>query len=137
MFIFSRRIRLCIHYYNLIVHTPRFHCNKSYLRVLSKIKLILQVLLAQLTQQRDYQNSAKNFCDFSVRLQKRTPKGLIYIDKFGTLCHAANIAFICLQAADSHGIGDPQEYRDFAKQQISYMLGGGGKYLLSYTKKVV
>ena len=91
------------------------------------MKLIFQVLLAQLTRQKDYQNSAKNFCDFSVRFQKRTPKGLLYIDKFGTLCHAANIAFVCLQAADSPGIGNPQEYRDFAKQQISYMLGGGGK----------
>ena len=92
--------------------------------------LTFQVLLAQITGQKEYQNSVKDFCDFSVRQQKKTPKGLLYIDKSGTLCQAANVAFICLQAADSPEIGNPQEYRDFAKQQISYMLGGGGKYLL-------
>lgn len=86
-----------------------------------------QVLLAQMTGQPEYQNAARAFCDFSVRQQKRTPKGLLYIDKFGTLCHAANVAFVCLEAADSPGIGDPQEYREFAEQQIYYMLGGGGK----------
>ncbi|KAG7197626.1 hypothetical protein KM043_013407 [Ampulex compressa] len=87
----------------------------------------VQVLLAQLTGQLEYQNAARAFCDFSVTLQKRTPKGLLYIDKFGTLCHAANVAFVCLEAADSPGIGDPQEYREFAKQQIHYMLGGSGR----------
>lgn len=85
------------------------------------------MLLAQITGQLEYQKAARAFCDFSVRQQKRTPKGLVYIDKFGTLCHAANVAFVCLQAADSHGIGDPQEYRQFAEQQIHYMLGGSGK----------
>ncbi|XP_060815983.1 endoglucanase E-4-like [Bombus pascuorum] len=87
----------------------------------------VQVLLAQMTGQPEYQNAARAFCDFSVRQQKRTPKGLLYIDKFGTLCHAANVAFVCLEAADSPGIGDPQEYREFAEQQIYYMLGGGGR----------
>ncbi|XP_011498432.1 PREDICTED: endoglucanase 10-like [Ceratosolen solmsi marchali] len=87
----------------------------------------VQVLLAQLTGQQEYRNAAKAFCNFSVRQQKRTPKGLLYIDKFGTLCHAANVAFICLQAADYPDIGDPQEYREFAKQQIHYILGGAGR----------
>ena len=86
----------------------------------------LQVLLAQLTGQQEYQNAARAFCNFSARQQKRTPKGLLYIDKFGTLCHAANVAFVCLQAADYPDIGDPKEYREFAKQQIHYMLGGAG-----------
>lgn len=80
-----------------------------------------------MTGQPEYQNAACAFCDFSVRQQKRTPKGLLYIDKFGTLCHAANVAFVCLQAADYPNIGDPKEYREFATQQISYMLGDIGK----------
>ncbi|XP_043788423.1 endoglucanase E-4-like [Apis laboriosa] len=87
----------------------------------------VQVLLAQMTGQPEYQNAARAFCDFSVYQQKRTPKGLLYIDKFGTLCHAANVAFVCLEAADSSGIGDSQKYREFAEQQIYYMLGGGGR----------
>lgn len=59
--------------------------------------ICFQVLLAQLTGLSDYQEAAKSFCDFSIRFQKRTPKGLIFIDKAGTLCHAANVAFVCLQ----------------------------------------
>ncbi|XP_034183519.2 endoglucanase E-4 isoform X2 [Osmia lignaria lignaria] len=87
----------------------------------------VQVLLAQLTREPKYQKAARAFCDFSVHQQKRTSKGLLYIDKFGTLCHAANVAFVCLEAADSPDIGNFQEYRDFAEQQIYYMLGGGGR----------
>lgn len=89
-----------------------------------------------MTGQPEYQNAARAFCDFSVYQQKRTPKGLLYIDKFGTLCHAANVAFVCLEAADSSGIGDSQKYREFAEQQIYYMLGGGGKFITYKINKV-
>jgi len=85
------------------------------------------VLLAELTGQSEYQNATRAFCDFSVRQQKRTPKGLLFIDKSGTLSHAANVAFVCLVAADSPEIGDSEEYRQFAKEQIDYMLGKAGK----------
>ncbi|XP_022200004.1 endoglucanase E-4 [Nilaparvata lugens] len=85
----------------------------------------VQVLFAQLTKRDDYVQAARAFCDFSVDVQKKTPKGLIYIEKIGTLCHAANIAFVCMQAAD---IGIEQEkYRDFAKKQIDYILGDSGR----------
>jgi hypothetical protein len=85
----------------------------------------VQILLAQLTRQPDYMEAAQAFCDFTVNYQKKTPKGLVYIDKFGTLCHAANVAFVCLQAADA-GIS-PTRYREFARQQIDYMLGDSGR----------
>lgn len=87
----------------------------------------VQILLAQLTGQSKYQNAARAFCNFSVRQQKRTARGLLYIDKFGTLCHAANVAFICLQAADFPAIGNSEEYREFARKQIHYLLGGAGQ----------
>lgn len=61
----------------------------------------VQVLLAQLTGQEEYLEAARSFCDHSALHQKRTPKGLLYIEKAGTLCHAANIAFVCLQVSDS------------------------------------
>ncbi|PNF24410.1 hypothetical protein B7P43_G09674 [Cryptotermes secundus] len=85
----------------------------------------VQILLAQLTRQPEYMEAAQAFCDFTVDYQKRTPKGLVYIDKFGTLCHAANVAFVCLQAADA-GIS-PTKYREFARRQIDYMLGDSGR----------
>lgn len=57
----------------------------------------------------------------------RTRKGLLYIDKSGTLAYAANVALICLQAAEmSPELEESQEYRQFAKQQIDYMIGGSG-----------
>nr|CAD7263301.1 unnamed protein product [Timema shepardi] len=83
------------------------------------------MLLAELTLQPEYMNAVQNFCDFTVNYQKKTPKGLVYIDKFGTLGHAANVAFICLQVADI-GISS-EKYRDFVKSQIHYMLGDSGR----------
>lgn len=85
----------------------------------------VQVLLAQLTGVHEYREAARAFCDHSALHQKRTPKGLLYVEKAGTLCHAANIAFVCLQAADA-GI-NPEVYRDFARHQIHYMLGDAGR----------
>lgn len=99
-------------------------------RMYVRFFVLSQVLLARLTGRSEYRNATRAFCDFSVREQNRTPKGLLYIDKFGTLCHAANVAFICLVAADSPEIGDSREYRQFAKQQIDYMLGEAGETLV-------
>ncbi|VVC37058.1 Glycosyl hydrolases family 9, Asp/Glu active sites,Glycoside hydrolase family 9,Six-hairpin glycosidase- [Cinara cedri] len=85
----------------------------------------IQMILAQLTNQAEYIEAIQNFCDFNLNVQKRTPKGLLYIDKSGTLCFAANIVFLCLQAADI-GVMSTQ-YREFAREQINYMLGDGGQ----------
>lgn len=85
----------------------------------------VQVLLAQLTGQPEYRDAARAFCDHSALRQKHTPKGLVYVEKAGALCHAANIAFVCLQAADAGLNADL--YRDFARRQIHYMLGDAGR----------
>lgn len=61
----------------------------------------IQVLLADVTKDKYYEESIKAFCDHAYRKQKFTPLGLIYIDKFGTLSHAANIAFVCLQVTSN------------------------------------
>lgn len=61
-----------------------------------KIK-ILQVLLANVTNSNEFKHAIENFCDYIIDEQERTPKGLIYIDKIGTLSHAANLAFVCLE----------------------------------------
>lgn len=55
------------------------------------------MLLAELTNQAVYTEAIKNFCDYNLYAQKKTPKGLLFIDKFGTLGHTANIVFLCLQ----------------------------------------
>ncbi|EZA49343.1 hypothetical protein DMN91_000386 [Ooceraea biroi] len=121
--------------YDAIHHYQDFHLNERPTRFFYNNKVAgVQVLLAQLTGQSEYQNAVRAFCDFSVRQQTRTPKGLLYIDKSGTLSHAANVALICLAAADSE-IGDSREYRQFAKEQIDYMLGAAGRsYVVGYGK---
>lgn len=55
------------------------------------------MLLAELTNQIIYKEAIGQFCDYNLHFQKKTPLGLLYIEKSGTLCHAANIVFLCLQ----------------------------------------
>lgn len=73
--------------YNLKERPNEFFYNKKVAGI--------QVLFAKYKP--DFLESVKDFCNYIVRDQKRTPLGLVFIDKFGTLSHAANLAFICLQ----------------------------------------
>jgi len=72
-----------------------------------------------------YVNAAKAFCDWVVNSVPRSPKGLAFISEWGALRHTSNVVFICLQAA-SAGINS-DVYNEFAKEQIDYMLGDGGR----------
>uniref|UniRef100_A0A0P4WDV2 Endoglucanase n=1 Tax=Scylla olivacea TaxID=85551 RepID=A0A0P4WDV2_SCYOL len=86
------------------------------------------VLLAQLTdapEKQTYLQDLEGFCDRIINEKPRTPKGLVFIGKWGSLRYAANVAFVCLRAAD---LGIKSEtYRAFGKQQIHYMLGSTGR----------
>lgn len=87
----------------------------------------VQVLLSQLADSSDkpkYRQDLQGFCDRSLAYRK-TPKGLLYIGPWGALRYAANTAYVCLRAADL-GI-KPDQYRQFARQQIHYMLGSTGR----------
>ncbi|XP_044260332.1 endoglucanase A-like isoform X1 [Tribolium madens] len=102
----------------------------------------IQLLLAEQTLRPEYISTIKSFCDYTIKEQVRTPKGLIFIDKSGTLSHAANVAFICLQvicqkktfldcyfffqAGLTLNISQ-STYVNFAKEQINYMLGSTGQ----------
>ncbi|KAJ8946377.1 hypothetical protein NQ314_008907 [Rhamnusium bicolor] len=86
----------------------------------------LQILLAESIGSDEYSDAVGQFCDNSADNQLRTPKGLLYIDKFGTLSHAANIAFACLRVADLPQMPS-EKYIDFAKEQIDYILGAKGR----------
>ena len=86
------------------------------------------VLLAQLTnapEKQTYLQDLEGFCDKIINDKIRTPKGLVYLSQWGSLRYAANVAFVCLRAAD---LGIKSEvYRSFGKQQIHYMLGSTGR----------
>ncbi|EFX80604.1 endoglucanase-1,4-beta-glucanase [Daphnia pulex] len=84
----------------------------------------VQVLMAKLTNDTLYKTATKTFCDSKVN-QPKTPKGLLFISTWGSLRHAANIAFVCLQAADLNI--NPLAYRKLAQQQIHYALGDTGR----------
>ncbi|CAG0886961.1 unnamed protein product [Darwinula stevensoni] len=56
----------------------------------------VQVLLAVLTGKTKYKTAVKTFCDYMVNEVPRTPKGLVFIQKWGVLRHAANVAYVCL-----------------------------------------
>lgn len=89
----------------------------------------VQILLAQLTGEAPYIGRAKEFCDTMVSRQARTPKGLLWIQQWGSLRHASNIAFACLQAAKIPGLdpGRVTAYRTLAVGQIHYALGDTGR----------
>jgi hypothetical protein len=53
-------------------------------------------MLAKLTNDPTYISAIKTFCDSKVN-QPKTPKGLLFISQWGSLRHASNIAYICLQ----------------------------------------
>ncbi|XP_070154972.1 endoglucanase A [Polyergus mexicanus] len=115
-------------------HYQQFHLDKRPNEFFYNNKIAgVQILLAQLTRQSKYQKATRDFCDFSMQQQTRTPKGLLYISKLGTLRHAANVAFICLEATDFIEIDDSYKYCQFAKEQIDYMLGKTGRsYVVGY-----
>jgi len=85
------------------------------------------VLLAQLTGEDKYITKADAFCDHMVYSQQKTPKGLVFIQEWGPLRHASNVAFVCLEVAK---IDDPridaETFRQFALDQIHYALGDAG-----------
>jgi len=85
----------------------------------------VQVLLAKLTNKQVYKDTVQSYVNYLINNQQKTPKGLLYLDMWGTLRHAANAAFIILEAADL-GL-NPDSYRQFAQTQIDYALGDGGR----------
>ncbi|XP_066930293.1 endoglucanase F-like [Clytia hemisphaerica] len=68
------------------------------------------------------------FEDFKSYLSNAeyTPKGLLYVDKYGSLRYASNLAFLSLITAKIEG-ADIQFFNQFATSQINYILGDTGR----------
>jgi hypothetical protein len=86
----------------------------------------IAVLLSRILGDQKYKTSAQAHCDYWINTEKKTPKGLVFVNEWGSLRHASNAAFGCLLVADS-GIGNAAAYKAFAKQQIDYALGSTGR----------
>ena len=82
------------------------------------VKVLAQKI--QINGNADYLGKFKNL----LQKPKKTPKGLFYVQKWGALRHAANLAFLARVAST---IEDADFYNEFAKGQIDYMLGDSGR----------
>lgn len=94
-----------------------------------------QILLYQLTGNDKYGKDVMSFLDSWLPGGgiTYTPKGLAWRDTWGPNRYAGNTAFIASLAADA-GL-KTTEYQNFAKSQINYMLGDGGRsYVIGFGK---
>ncbi|KAK3889363.1 hypothetical protein Pcinc_006633 [Petrolisthes cinctipes] len=108
------------HYTNLYLGAGEFSWDEKTPGV-----MVLMSQFAAAADKPKYKGHLKAFCEKMTKNTKKTPKGLLYISKWGSLRYAANAAFVCLRAADL-GI-NTVEYRLFAEKQIHYMLGDAGR----------
>ncbi|KAI8973947.1 Six-hairpin glycosidase-like protein [Pilobolus umbonatus] len=92
----------------------------------------LHVLLYAITKdQQFYTNAMEYFNQFLPnpnQIVKFTPRGLAYIEHWGSIGYAGNVAFLMLAFAKSIGYETPEskEMASFAIQQINYALGDYG-----------
>ncbi|ALX08482.1 endoglucanase Cel9W [Acetivibrio thermocellus AD2] len=93
-----------------------------------------QLLLARITKKPIYKESMERHLDYwtvgvdNSRI-KYTPKGLAWLNNWGSLRYATTTAFLAAVYADWEGCS-PQKakiYNDFAKAQVDYALGSTGR----------
>ena len=92
----------------------------------------VMALLAMITQDSRYLSDLQAYCDDMVDSRPRSPGGMVFISRWGSLRHAANAAFICLAAARL-GVQGGQRYTEFAEEQLNYILGlreGGHSFVV-------
>ncbi|KAF0300354.1 Endoglucanase E-4 [Amphibalanus amphitrite] len=93
----------------------------------------VQLLMYQLTGESSYGSMVTQFCDWVKNNAPRSPKGMVYLNQWGSLRHVGNVAFICLVAAKK-GLKS-NAYENFAIQQLNYILGDGGRsYVVGFGK---
>ncbi len=56
-----------------------------------------QVLMAKMTEDNQYKSTVEAYSSFLVNTAPKSPKGMVCLDQWGALRHAANSALICLQ----------------------------------------
>ena len=93
-----------------------------------------RVLLAELTDDAKFKESTEQWLDYWTtgwegNRIKYTPKGLAWLDSWGSLRYASNTAFIAALWADSGLCTESKvkTYNDFAKSQADYCLGSTGR----------
>jgi len=83
------------------------------------------VLMYELTGDSKYESCIDDWVNHIFYEVPYSPKGMIYVDQWGTLRHAANVAHVCAQLT-AVGLYE-SECDTFVKNQINYALGDGGR----------
>jgi hypothetical protein len=91
----------------------------------------VQLLLAELTGNTKYGTDLKNWADYMVNSQQRTPEGMLFIQDWGSLSAANTQAFIIFGAAElsiANTLGiNTENYYTTAIKQVTYALGDTGR----------
>ncbi|XP_077969953.1 uncharacterized protein LOC144424482 [Styela clava] len=92
-----------------------------------------QVLIAQLTGDEKYREHIMSYQNF-LTSYKKTPKGMVWLDQWGSNRYAASAAFISLTAANLQPpMREKAKLIKFAEKQIHLMLGDAGRsYVVGY-----
>ncbi|MCR4671481.1 MAG: glycoside hydrolase family 9 protein [Saccharofermentans sp.] len=87
------------------------------------------VLLAGITDEKTYKDAVEQHLDFWCKDIKYTPKGLAWLDTWGSLRYATTTAFVAAVYADSGKCASSktESYQKFAESQINYALGSSGR----------
>jgi len=90
----------------------------------------VEVLMYEITNNAKYQKCVDNFMN-EVKGATYTPKGLIFVDNWGSNRHAGNLAHLAAQLA--HMGYKETENNAFVEKQIGYILGDTGRsYMVGF-----
>ena len=96
----------------------------------------VSVLLSNLVSgENKYFSNAKDFCENVLPSKPKTPRGTVFIQKWGSNRHAGNVAFLCLvygKINDDKSSANVDKVKAFGRDQINTMLGDESKGERSY-----
>ena len=94
----------------------------------------VRLLLARLTKDEELARESLSRLRKTISSAKYTPKGLIFINEWGPLRHAANHAFLAF-VSTKLDLDNSDDLLDFAKKQMFYIYGDGGRsYIVGFGK---
>ena len=87
------------------------------------------VLLAKITGEKTYTDAVERHLDFWCNEITHSPKGLAWLDTWGSLRYATTTAFVAAVYVDSGKCSSSKTsaYEKFAESQINYALGSSGR----------
>ncbi|XP_077863410.1 endoglucanase E-4-like [Saccoglossus kowalevskii] len=114
---------------------PNMTGGRSWAFAWSQVDAGVHTLLYNLTGDKYYKNRVMRYLDewLPGNAMSYTPKGLAFRNEWGSLRYASSTAFIALVAAETRI--RPTPYRQFAKDQLNYILGDTGRsYVCGFGK---